>query len=79
MTTELTPTEGTSLLAKTGVVDDPGLDRTVAFQLRKYRLAHLGQQPLVQPLSLADEMQQRLMLRMTDLPLVGNPLSAPEQ
>src|ERR1700688_4619348 len=45
-----------------GIVDDPGLDRTVPLDLWHHHLAHLGQHLLVRPLSLADEMQQRLML-----------------
>jgi hypothetical protein len=44
------------------VVDDPGLDRTVPLDLWQHHLAHLGQHLLVRSLSLADEMQQRLML-----------------
>src|SRR5271154_6991701 len=52
-----------ALLGKAGVVDDPGLDRTVPLHLGHYHLANLGQHLLVRPLSLTDEMQQRLMLR----------------
>src|ERR1700692_4175874 len=52
-----------TLLGKAGVVDDPGLDRTVPLHLGHHHLANLGQHLLVRPLSLTDEMQQRLMLR----------------
>src|SRR5208282_1014388 len=45
------------------IIDDPGLDRSVTLDCRHHQLAHLGQDPLVRPLSLADEMQQLLMLR----------------
>ncbi len=51
-----------TLLGKAGIVDDPGLDRTVPLDLWQHHLAHLGQHLLVRPLSLADKMQQRLML-----------------
>src|ERR1700720_3006144 len=52
-----------TLLGKAGVGDDPGLDRTVPLHLGHHHLANLGQHLLVRPLSLTDEMQQRLMLR----------------
>ena len=51
-----------SLLRKGGVIDNPGLDRSVTLERRRRQLAHLGQHPLVRPRRLADEMQQRLML-----------------
>ena len=50
------------LLGKARVVDDPCLDRVVSLDLRQHHLAHFGQDVVVQPLALADEMQQRLML-----------------
>jgi len=50
------------LFGNAGVVNDPGLDRSVARNLRQYRLAHLGQNSIVAPSSLTDKMQQRLML-----------------
>ncbi len=52
-----------ALLGKGGVVEDPGTNGTVALDARQHQLAHLGEQLLVRPLSLADEMQERLMLR----------------
>ena len=52
-----------ALLRKAGVVDDPSLDRASPLDRRQHQLAHLGQHPLVRPGSLADKMQQRLMLR----------------
>ena len=51
-----------SLLRKGGVIDNPGLDRSVTLERRRRQLADLGQHPLVRPRRLADEMQQRLML-----------------
>ena len=52
-----------ALLRKPGVVDDPRLDRPVAFKCRQHQFAHPGQNPLVRPRRVADEMQQRLVLR----------------
>src|SRR5215470_19661978 len=51
-----------ALLRKTRVVDDPGLDRPVLLDRRQYHLVHLRQHPFVRPASLADKMQQRLVL-----------------
>ena len=51
------------LLGEARVVDDPRRDRAVPLHLRQNHLAHLGQDPLVRPATLADKMQQRLMLR----------------
>ena len=56
------PNRMPTLLGKAGIVDDPGHDRTVPLDLWQHHLAHLGQHLLVRPLSLADKMQQRLML-----------------
>ncbi|MET4279097.1 hypothetical protein ABIB68_007300 [Bradyrhizobium sp. F1.2.2] len=52
-----------SLLGKTGVIDDPRFDRSTALHRRQYHLAHFGQNTLVESRRLADEVQQRLMLR----------------
>ena len=57
------PNRMLTLLGKASIVDDPRLDGAVPFQLRHHHLAHLGEDALVRPPSLADEMQQRLMLR----------------
>ena len=46
------------LLGKTGVIDDPRLDRPVALHRGQHQLAHLAQHLLVRPLRLADKMQQ---------------------
>ena len=51
-----------SLLGETGVIDDPRFDRSMAFYRRQYHLAHFGQNTLVRPRRVADEVQQRLML-----------------
>ena len=56
------PNRMLTLLGKAGIVDDPGLDRIVPLDMWQHHLAHLGQHLLVRPLSLTDEMQQRLML-----------------
>ena len=50
------------LLGKTGIVDDPGLDRPLPLDRRQHYLAHLAQNPLVRPAALTDKMQQRLVL-----------------
>jgi len=52
-----------ALLRKPGIVDDPRLDRPAAFNGRQHQVAHPGQYPLVRPRRVADEMQQRLVLR----------------
>src|SRR5262249_4999588 len=49
-------------LGKARVVDDPRFDRPVAFQLWQHQFPHLRENLLVRPSSLADKMQQRLML-----------------
>jgi hypothetical protein len=49
-------------LGKAGVVNDPRFDRPVAFQLWLHQFPHLRENLLVRPSSLADKMQQRLML-----------------
>jgi hypothetical protein len=54
-----------ALLGVRRIVDDPGLDRSVTLDCRHHQLAHLGEHPLVRPLSLADEMQELLMLHRT--------------
>ena len=56
-----------ALLRKACVVDDPCADGTMPLDARQHHLAHLGEHLLVRPLSLADEMQQRLMLRRRSL------------
>ena len=48
-----------ALLRKPGIVDDPRLDRPAAFNCRQHQVAHPGQNPLVRPRRVADEMQQR--------------------
>ena len=55
------------LLGKPGVVDDPGFNRPVTFDLRQHHLAHLGQHSLVRPTRIADKMQERLVLRRRSL------------
>src|SRR3984957_17721370 len=57
------PDRMSSLLGKARVVDDPGLDRAVTLDPRQHHFAHLAQHLRVGPASLADKMQQRLMLR----------------
>src|SRR5882757_1721576 len=52
-----------SLLGKACVIDDPRLDRSVSLDPRQYLFAYLGEHPFVRPRRLANEMQQRLMLR----------------
>jgi hypothetical protein len=52
-----------ALLRKAGVVDDPRFNRPLTLDRRQHHLAHLGQNPRVRPGRVADEMQQRLMLR----------------
>ena len=47
-----------ALLGKTGIVDDPGLDRPLPLDRRQHYLAHLAQNPLVRPAALTDKMQQ---------------------
>src|SRR5262249_29600484 len=49
-------------LGKARVVDDPRFDRPVAFQLWQHQFPPLRETLLVGPSSLADKMQQRLML-----------------
>src|SRR5213592_2363438 len=49
-------------LGKARVIDDPRFDRAVAFQLRQHQFPHLRENLLVRPSSVADKMQQRLML-----------------
>ena len=56
------PNRMSSLLGKAGVIDDPDFDRPVAFHLRQYHFAHLGQNLLVGPVAFTNKMQQRLML-----------------
>jgi len=56
-----------SLLGEGGVVDDPRFDRPVTFNRRQHLLPHLGQNLLIRPCGLADEMQKRLMLRSRPL------------
>src|SRR6185437_10584676 len=43
-----------SLLGKTGVIDDPRFDRSMALYRRQYHLTHFGQNTLVRPRRLAD-------------------------
>src|ERR1700687_864334 len=43
-----------TLLGQAGVVDDPGLNRTVPLHLGHHHLANLGQHLLVRPLSLTN-------------------------
>ena len=52
-----------TLLHEACVIDDPGLDRRQAFEHRQHQIAHLAQNRLVRPRPLADQVQQRLMLR----------------
>src|SRR5580704_13053595 len=49
-------------LGKARVVDDPRFDRSVTFQLWQHQFPHLRENLLVRPSSLADKVQQRLML-----------------
>jgi len=51
-----------SLFGKACVINDPRLDRSVPFHLRHHHLTHLPKHLSVRPASLADEMQQRLVL-----------------
>ena len=51
-----------ALLGVRGIIDNPGLDRSVTLDCRYHQLAHLGQHAVVRPLSFADEMQELLML-----------------
>src|SRR5262249_19609996 len=51
-----------SLFGKARVINDPRLDPSVPFQLRHRHLTHLPKHLSVRPASLADEMQQRLVL-----------------
>jgi len=55
------------LFWKARIIDDPRLDRSVPFHIRHHHFAHLAQDLLVAPASLADEMQQRLMLARNPL------------
>src|ERR1700724_197071 len=50
------------LFGDAGVVDNPRRDRSVTLNLWQYQLANFGQDHLVRPRSLADKMQQGLML-----------------
>jgi hypothetical protein len=52
----------TAFLRKAGVVDDPGFDRTAAFDDRQGQLLDPAENPLVRPRRVGDEMQQRLVL-----------------
>ncbi len=56
-----------ALLRKAGIVDDPGLDRPTAQDHRQHHLPHFGQHLLIRPATLADKVQQRLMLRRGSL------------
>src|SRR5215470_11738814 len=51
-----------ALLGVRGIIDNPGLDRSVTLDCRHHQFAHLGQHAFVRPLSFADEMQEPLML-----------------
>jgi hypothetical protein len=52
-----------AFLGKTSVVDDPRFDRSVALNCRQDHFSHFRQYLLVRPGRLANEMQQRLVLR----------------
>src|SRR5260221_3945263 len=52
-----------ALLRKASIIDDPGLDWPPPLYLRQHHLAYLGQNRLVRPMSLANKMQKRLVLR----------------
>src|SRR4051794_31394846 len=52
----------TAFLRKAGVVDDPGFDRTAAFDDRQGQLLDPAENPLIRPRRVGDEMQQRLVL-----------------
>src|SRR3954454_7796715 len=64
LTTILTrhPDRVAAFLWKPGVVDDPGFDRTAAFDDRQDQLLDPAEDPLVRPRRIGDEMQQRLVL-----------------
>jgi hypothetical protein len=51
-----------TLLRKARVVDNPGLDLPLRLDRRQDQFAHLGQNRIVRPSRLADQMQKRLML-----------------
>lgn len=70
------------LLGRTGIVDDPGLDASLAFNRRQDHLTYLAQHFLIRPGAAADEMQQRLMLgaRSGDVvATIGSTLLRPPQ
>ena len=50
-------------LGKTGVIDDPGLDRPVALDAGQHHLADLGHDGRIRPWRVGNEVKQRLMLR----------------
>jgi hypothetical protein len=52
-----------ALLGRTGVVDDPRFDQSVTLSCRQDHFSHFRQYLLVRPGRLANEMQQRLVLR----------------
>jgi hypothetical protein len=52
-----------ALLGKAGIVDDPRLDRSGPLDRWQNQLTHLGQHPIIGPRRVANETQQRLMLR----------------
>src|SRR5579871_809328 len=51
------------LLGKTRVINDPRLDRSVAFDRRQHKLPHLAQDLFIAPRCDPDKIQQRLVLR----------------
>jgi len=56
------PDRVTALLRKSGVVDDPGLDRAALFDDRHGQLLDPAENPLARPRRVGEEMQQRLVL-----------------
>jgi len=52
-----------AFLCEARVVDNPRLDLPLRLNRRQDQFAHLGQNRLVRPSRLADQMQKRLMLR----------------
>jgi hypothetical protein len=51
-----------SFLWETGIVDDPGFDRSVPLNARQHHLSNLAQNGFIRPGRLANEMKKRLML-----------------
>jgi hypothetical protein len=47
-----------SFFGESGVVDDPGFERSVTLDLWQHHRAHLGQHILVRPVRSPDKMQQ---------------------